>query len=84
MGRHRLAATVAIALASAALAPAAAGQENPNASCIAHFVHGVPGPPGQFRSEFGSDFPFGPFGRIVSGIARAEGTTAEECAGISP
>lgn len=87
MCRHALAtAIVGVALAQpgTALAQSVAGPENANASCTAHFVHGVPGPPGQFRREFGSDFPFGVFGAIVSGIARAEGATAEECAGIEP
>ena len=87
MHRHALATTIvtfALALPATADAQSVAGPENANASCIAHFVHGVPGPPGQFRSDFGPDFPFGVFGAIVSAIARAEGPTAEECAGIEP
>ncbi len=57
----------------------AAAQENENASCVAHFVHGPAGPPGQFRSRFGPEFPFGAFGQQVSEIARTEGETFAEC-----
>ena len=69
------------AVAALAMAPSAvAAQEDESASCVAHAVHGPPGPPGLFRSAAGPDFPF-PFGNRVSEVATTEGGSFEECVG---
>ncbi len=45
-----------------------AGAQSENASCAAVFVHGPPGPPGQFQREVHDP----EFGRFVAFVARAD------------
>jgi hypothetical protein len=71
--RRGVVAVVAIAVMLAVGAPAGAAP-SPHASCAAHVTHGE-GPPGSGQVEH----RFDRFGLIVSHVARAPGTSFEEC-----
>jgi hypothetical protein len=66
--------TLALAALTAVAAPVAPAQ-SPNASCVAHITRGPVGPPGGAQSQI----HFDRFGRIVSHVAGAEGTSFEQC-----
>ena len=67
--RRRLSLLAIVPLTAAGLtlgtATVASAAPSDNASCVAQFVHGFPGPPGQFQSQF--HLPR--FGQIVSEVA---------------
>lgn len=69
--RKRLRILAAVPLVSGVLvlgtASGAAAEPSENASCVAQFVHGPPGPPGQFQRE--AKVPR--FGQNVSAVAHA-------------
>lgn len=71
--RRGVVAVVAMAVMLAVGAPAGAAPP-PNASCAAHLTH-VLGAPGLVQVEH----RFDRFGLIVSHVARAPGTSFEEC-----
>jgi hypothetical protein len=75
MPRGRVATAVFALVALTAVGAPAAPAQSPNASCVAHITRGVEGPPGGAQSQI----HFDRFGRIVSHVARAEGTSFEQC-----